>query len=141
MLRVTVTLHPEDVDLLDRLGALEGSNRSAQLRSVLEQLRPVLTATVAAFEAAQNQRQAFDNAAALVEVSKLQQLIPEAQRLNDAFLGAISRVEGMMAADSADPRPSNTGVTPHTPLYPIPPENEAETGIDGSGPLFPTEDN
>lgn len=120
MLRVTVTLHPEDVDLLDRLGALEGSNRSAQLRSVLEQLRPVLSATVGAFEAAQNQRQAFDNAAALVEISKLQQLIPEAERLNNAFLGAISRVEGLAAQDDQEPPSSNTGVTPGTTPYPQP---------------------
>lgn len=115
MLRVTVTLHSEDVDLLDRLGALEGSNRSAQLRSVLEQLRPVLSATVGAFEAAQKQRQAFDSAAALVEISKLQQLIPEAERLNNAFLGAISRVEGLAAQDDQEPPSSNTGVTPVTP--------------------------
>ena len=108
MLRVTVTLHPEDVDLLDRLGALEGSNRSAQLRSVLEQIRPVLTATVTAFEAAMNQREALDQAAAQVEVSKLQKLIPEAERLNDAFLGVLSRVEGLLAADAPA---SNTGAT------------------------------
>lgn len=108
MLRVTVTLDPEDVDLLDRLSVLDGTNRSAQLRAVLEQLRPVLTATVTAFESAQKQRRVFDHVAAQVEVSKLQQLIPEAERLNDAFLGAISRVEGLLAADAPA---SNTGAT------------------------------
>ena len=112
MYRVTVTLDPRDVDLLDRLGALEGTSRSAQLRSVLEQLRPVLTATVTAFEAAGRQRDALEAAASLVEVSKLQRLIPEAEKLNSAFLGVLSRIEGMAAADAEPEAPaSNTGAT------------------------------
>ncbi|MDQ2647871.1 MAG: ribbon-helix-helix domain-containing protein [Myxococcota bacterium] len=120
-MRVTVTLDTADVALLDRLAALEGLNRSAELRSMLAQLRPMLRATVEAFEAAASQRQAFERAASEVEVSKLQQLLPEAEKLAGAYLGALARIEGLAAAEAAaqgpdddeDPRPSNHGG--HTP--------------------------
>ncbi len=121
LVRVTVTLDTADVALLDRLAALEGLNRSAELRSMLAQLRPMLRATVEAFEAAASQRQAFERAASEVEVSKLQQLLPEAEKLAGAYLGALARIEGLAAAEAAaqgpdddeDPRPSNHGG--HTP--------------------------
>ncbi len=131
--RVTLTLDPVDVELLDRLAALEGLNRSAELRSMLGQLRPVLRATVEAFEAATRQRDALEAAAGQVEISKLQQLMPEAERISGAYLGALARIEGLSAAeaardDDADPRPSNTGVTPPPPLYPESPKKPRKTG-------------
>lgn len=120
--RVTVALRPEDVDLLDRLGALEGRNRSEELRSILEQLRPMLRQTVETFEAALRQREAFDEVAARVALSDLEALLPEAEELGRRYLGAVSRIEGKQAAASdSDPRPSNTGVTP---LPPTSPEDE-----------------
>jgi Ribbon-helix-helix protein, copG family len=115
--RVTVTLDPADVDLLDRLGRLEGRNRSEELRSILEQVRPMLQATVEAFEAALAQRDAFDAKAAEAALSGLLGLLPEVEGLTDAYLGALSRLEGAeAAAEHEDPRPSNHGG--HTPTPP-----------------------
>ena len=126
MKRVTMTLDPVDVDLLDRLGALEGRNRSEELRSILEQCRPLLAATVSAFEAARDQREAFDLAAQELAVQGLLVTIPEIEKLTDQYLGVMSRIEGASAAAAAaaesagneEPPSSNTGVTPPTPTNP-----------------------
>ncbi len=130
--RVTVTLDTLDVELLDRLGALEGLNRSVELRSMLAQLRPILRATVEAFEGAQRQRAALEGAAGTVELTKLQQLLPEAQRLSDSYLGMMARLEGLAAAEDAldgpddeDPRPSNHGGHTPTPTNPSDPSQDA----------------
>lgn len=120
MLRVTLTLDPVDVDLLDRLAALEGANRSQELRGVMLQLRPMLSATVVALEGAQRQREAFDRAAAEVAVTELEAVMPELEKAQRAYLGAMAKLEGRAAA--ADPRPGNTGVTPPTP--PASPDDE-----------------
>lgn len=113
MMRVTVTLDPEDVDLLDRLAVLEGQNRSYELRTLLEQLRPTLWATVLAFEAAKKQRDELDQAAAKATLSQLQAMQPEAERMQTAYLGAMAKLEGLMTAtEGDDPAPaSNTGAT------------------------------
>lgn len=114
MKRVTLTLDPIDVDLLDRLAALEGQNRSQELRSILEQCRPMLAATVEAFEAALRQRDAFDEKAREFAVQGLQGLLPEVEALTNQYMGAIARIEGAAAAASAsgDEAPgSNTGAT------------------------------
>ena len=118
MVRVTVTLDPLDVDLLDRLAALEESNRSAELRSVLVQLRPMLKATVEAFEAAMRTRDEFSLAAAQANILELQELLPEVQRIQAVMVGSMARLEGAAAAratqpDEEDPRSSNHGG--HTP--------------------------
>lgn len=112
LVRVTLTLDPTDVDLLDRLGQLEGLNRSQEVRGVLGHLRPVLAATVEAFEAALAQRDKFDEAAAMAAVTGLEQLLPEAQEMARRYLGALSRLEGSAAVQAAnDAPPSNTGAT------------------------------
>ena len=119
MKRVTMTLDPVDVDLLDRLGALEGRNRSEELRSILEQCRPLLAATVSAFEAARDQREAFDQAAQELAVQGLLVALPEIEKLTEQYMGAMSRIEGASAAAAAaasaaadDEAPdSNTGAT------------------------------
>lgn len=115
MKRVTLTLNPIDVDLLDRLGALEGLNRSQELRSILDQCRPMLIATVEAFEAALRQRDAFDVKAREAAVSGLTDLLPEVEALSRQYLGAMSRLEGIAAAASFPPNDSapgsNTGAT------------------------------
>ena len=112
MARVTMTLDPIDVDLLDRLAALEESNRSAELRSILVHLRPVLEATVDAFEAAMRTRDQLSLAAAEASVLELQELLPEVQRIQAVMVGSMARLEG--AAAARDPLPSNHGG--HTPL-------------------------
>ena len=117
MKRVTMTLDPVDVDLLDRLGVLEGRNRSEELRSILEQCRPLLAATVTAFEAARDQREAFDQAAQELAVQGLLVALPEIEKLTEQYMGAMSRIEGASAAAVAaaaadDEAPdSNTGAT------------------------------
>jgi hypothetical protein len=115
--RITVSIDPIDVELLDRLAALEGLNRSAELRGILREVRPMLMATVEAFESALAQRDEFTKAAANAAVVGLESLMPELQRLQEAYLGAMSRVEGEAAAaraaagDEPETPASNTGVT------------------------------
>lgn len=116
LVRVTLTLDPLDVDLLDRLAKLEGRNRSQEMRGILEQVRPVLTATVSAFEAALAQRDRFDKVAASAALSGLEELGPELENLTKQFLGAMARMEGAAAvseaqAGEADAPASNTGAT------------------------------
>jgi hypothetical protein len=115
VVRVTLTLDPIDVDLIDRLAKLEGMNRSQELRGMLQQLRPMLQQTVEAFESALAQRDAFDLKAAELAISGLEDLLPEVEALSRQYIGALSRIEGKGAArvsDSGDEAPaSNTGAT------------------------------
>jgi len=117
LMPVTVTLDPIDVDLLDRLAALEGIKRSAELRSILTQLRPMLRQTVEAFEAAASARDMLTVEASNVKVSELEALLPEVQRVQEAYLGFMARLEGETAAldarrdDDDDAPASNTGAT------------------------------
>lgn len=117
VVRVTVTLEPTDVDLLDRLAACVGSNRSAELRSMLLQLRPLLVQAVATLEAAQRSRTDFEAAIAAAGLPEdLEVLLPEVERLQAAVLGSLARLEGAATAKASqpgDPRPSNHGG--HTP--------------------------
>ena len=143
---VTVTLDPVDVDLLDRLAALEGVKRSAELRSILAQLRPMLRQTVEAFEAAANARDLLTAEASAVQVSQLEALLPEVQRVQEAYLGFMARLEGETAvldarrddesdgaAATPDPRPSNHGGhTPTPPTSPDTPEPDSDLGNSGS---------
>jgi hypothetical protein len=111
--RVTVALDPADVDLLDRLSALEGSNRSAVLRSLLSEVRPMLTQTVQAFERAKGLRGQLDRAAAEALFSDLQAIQGNVEAAGQQFLGAVATLEGLAASD---PRRSNHGG--HTPTPP-----------------------
>lgn len=112
MVRVSLTLDPVDVDLLDRLGKLEGRTRSAEVRDLLEQFRPMLRATVEAFERALEQRLKLDDAMARASVEQLEAVMPEVERLQNTYLGALARIEGAAAAKAAEKAPaSNTGAT------------------------------
>lgn len=112
MMRVSLTLDPIDVDLLDRLGKLEGRNRSAEVRDILTQFRPMLQATVQAFEAAEQQRLKLDDAMALAAMQQLEAVMPEIEKIQNVYLGALSRIEGAASAKAADSAPaSNTGAT------------------------------
>lgn len=124
LVRVTVTLDAVDVDLLDRLAKLEGLNRSSELRSMLTQLRPILRQTVHAFESAVHARERLDEAAQTATLSEFEAIMPEVERIQNAYLGAMARLEGTAAAAAADPRPSDTGVTPPPPSLP----DELESG-------------
>jgi len=128
LVRVSLTLDPVDVELLDRLGKLEGLNRSQELRSIMAQFRPMLRATVEAFEQALEQREKLSEAAVSASVARLQELAPEVEKMQDSYLGMMARIEGLSAAhaareDDSDPRSSNTGVTPPPPLLPTDPES------------------
>ena len=118
MRRVSLTLDPIDVDLLDRLTALGGGNRSEQIRAVLVQVRPAFRSLLTAFEAVRDEKAAFESvAAAIAETGGLEDLVAEAERLQLAFLGSSSRLEGL-ATHHQKPPSSNTGVTPSTPTTP-----------------------
>lgn len=112
MVRISLTLDPQDVDLIDRLGKLEGLNRSQEMRGILEHLRPMLSTTVEAFERALAQRDKFDQAAASAAVAGLEALLPEVEEMSRRYLGAMARLEGSAAVAEADEAPaSNTGAT------------------------------
>lgn len=117
LVRVTVTLRADDVELIDRLARLEGSNRSAILRSMLDEVRDVLGQTVTAFEGAVAARERLDRAAADATVSELEQVREEMEQLQLRALGAIAKLEG---AAAANPRASNHGGQVPTPT----PEDE-----------------
>lgn len=119
--RITVTLEKVDVDLLDRLAALDGSNRSAQLRGMLQAARPALEATVGALEAANRTKEAFLSQTAEYVLGDLPGVLPEVEKINQTILGAMSRLEG---AATANPRGGNHGGQKSNPLL-------------NSHPLFP----
>lgn len=109
MVRVTLSLDPVDVDLLDRLAALVDSNRSEQMRDVLAQLRPMLAATVSAYESALRQRDELLRAAASATAQELASIAPDVERMQMQFLGMMAKLEGTSAATDAPA--SNTGAT------------------------------
>lgn len=114
VIRVTLSLDPVDVDLVDRLAALQGSNRSEQIRIFLGEARPMLRQTVEMLEAALRQRDQLTAVFSEAQITGFSALLPEVERVQDAVLGSMSRLEGALAAhEAADPRPSNHGG--HTP--------------------------
>lgn len=123
IVRVTVALDPADVELLDRLAALEGSNRSAELRGILAHLRPMVRSVVEALEAALRTRDEFARVAGEAAAAELLELVPEAVRVQNAMLGAMARLEGAAAAraivdddqdDEEPPSSNHGGYTPTT---------------------------
>ena len=107
--RVTVTLDPIDVHLIDRLAFHEGANRSQELRGMLEQLRPMLQQLVATFDQAAEQRELLDKALVNATMSELEAIQPEVEEISRRFMGAMAKLEGHAAAASAPA--SNTGAT------------------------------
>lgn len=108
MARVTVTLDPIDVALLDRLAFYEGFNRSQELRRMLEQFRPMLQQLVATFDEAGKQRGLLDQAMLNATVSELEAIMPEVEEMGRRFMGALAKLEGHAAASAPA---SNTGAT------------------------------
>lgn len=108
LVRVTVTLHPIDVALLDAMAKFENKNRSAELRGMLEQFRPMLQQLVATFTDADRQRSALDQAMANATLSELEAIQPEVEDIGRRFLGALAKLEGHGAASAPA---SNTGAT------------------------------
>jgi hypothetical protein len=112
MMRVTLTLPPEDVHLLDRLAHFEGSNRSAEIRGLLLQVRPMLQQLVQTFTVAEQQRENLDQALLNATVSDMQAILPEAEDLNRRFIGMVAKFEGAATARRDGEAPaSNTGAT------------------------------
>jgi Ribbon-helix-helix protein, copG family len=112
LVRVTVTLDPVDVDLLDRLAEVEGSNRSAELRGLLSQVRPTIRQLLAVFEQAVAQREALDKAMVNATVSELESIRPALEEIDRKMMGALSKLEGAQANAAEDSAPgSNTGAT------------------------------
>lgn len=111
VIRVSLTLDPVDVDLLDRLAALEGSSRSEQVRVLLAHARPNLRQAVEMLEAAVTQRDEFLKVFGETAAAEFAELKPEIERIQNTLLGSMSRIEGALAAKSAldDPRSSNHG--------------------------------
>lgn len=125
---MSLTLNPVDVELLDRLAELEGSNRSEEVRRMLAQVRPMMRGVVEAMEGAVRSRDALLDEVAKRGIGDLEALVPEMERIQAVALGAMARIEGAAAAREAlDPRASNTGVTPPTPPAPWD-DSESESG-------------
>lgn len=133
LVRCTLTLEAVDVELLDRLARLEGLNRSQEVRGMLAQMRPVIRATVEAFEAALAQREKLEKVAAEAAAGELQAILPDVQRMQGQYLGVLARLEGEAAAaaarDEQDPRASNHGG--HTPT---PTDNPTTSDAGSAGP-------
>lgn len=108
--RVTVTLDPEDVQLLDALAGFEGLNRSAELRGLLAQVRPIMRQLVETFTLASQQRDALDRAMVGATVSELEAIAPEMDEIAKRFMGTLAKLEGH-AASVGDAPASNTGAT------------------------------
>lgn len=123
--RISLSLDPVDVELLDRLAALRGLNRSEQMREILGSARPMMEQTVHVLEQALKQRDRLLDTFTQAEVLGLQELLPEIEKIQNAVLGSMSRLEGAMAVETYDyielsgepfdddPRGSNHGG--HTP--------------------------
>lgn len=99
--RVTLTLEQQDVDLIDRLAALEGANRSAEFRGLLEQLRPAIQQTVEALEAAQDVRKRLDAEVGSAAIGELAAIVPEMEALQDMYLQIMSKLQAEAAAATA----------------------------------------
>lgn len=113
MMRVTVTLDPEDVRLLDALAAFEGQNRSAELRGLLRQIRPVMKQLVETFEVVSSRRLSLDEAMKNASISELEMIQPDLDEISKRFMGAMAKLEGAAAAAAGDgdAPASNTGAT------------------------------
>lgn len=121
--RITLTLDPVDVALIDRLAALQDLNRSEQIRQFLGQARPMIRQTVEVLEAALRSRDEFLDVWSQAELTGLQDLMPEVEKVQSSVIGSLSRLEGGLAAQAAlDPRPSNHGGHTSNP----PPEKTPE---------------
>lgn len=97
MARITVTLPPRDVALLDRMAKVQQSNRSAELRGIIELARPTIEAVVSAFESAIGQQSLMDEAIKGAAERELAQMLPELQKIQQTFLGVMARLEGAAA--------------------------------------------
>ena len=117
VIRVTLTLDPVEVALIDRLASLEGSNRSQVMRMFLGEARPMLRQTVEVLEAALRQRDDLLSLVGQASIAGLEGLLPEVEKVQNAVLGSMARLEGALAVhEASDPRPSNHGG--HTPTPP-----------------------
>ena len=108
LVRVTVTLDPIDVELLDKLAKIEGKNRSMELRAMLAQVRPMLAEIVRVYEEADKHRAALDQALVNASVSELEAIKPEIEEISKRFMGALAKFEGHVATLAPG---SNTGAT------------------------------
>lgn len=108
LVRVTVTLDPRDVELLDALAEIEGLNRSAELRSMLSQVRPMMEQIVKTAQTVNAQRAALDEALLNARVSELELIGPELEDIANRFIGAMAKLEGLATANAPA---SNTGAT------------------------------
>lgn len=116
MVRVTITLLPGDVELLDRVAALDGDTRSGLIRHMIESARPHLQNIAKAYGLLDQRRSDLEEALHSAGVKELEQIVPEVRELEAKTRGALAKLEGARAA--SDPHPSNHGgqkpVTPPT---------------------------
>lgn len=127
--RVSLTLDRVDVDLLDRLAALVDSNRSEQVREMLQQVRPMMQATVQAFEAAESQRSQLFAAVTNTTSAELDAILPDVERISSQFLGVIARLEGYAAASAADSEAADPRSGNHGGQVPRPPHSDTPSDL------------
>lgn len=113
LIRTSLTLPEEDVRLLDRMAAHDGKNRSEMMRSLLAELRPMMTQLIDTLDAAKANRETFMGAIGAATLSEFEVLRVEAEKLDRQVVGALSRVEGALtareAAAAVDPQRGNHG--------------------------------
>ena len=99
--RVTLSLDPADVEMLDKLAELEGTSRSAEVRNFLAALRPSMRGVIQAMEAARLSRSALTVAAAQQGANDLERLMPKLAELQGAVLGALAQIEVTAISEQA----------------------------------------
>lgn len=99
----TLTFDSVDVDLLDRMAAVQGGNRSAVLREILAEFRPMFRQLVETLEAAQRQKDQFLESVGASALAEMLALEPEVEKIQNAALGAMARAESaLVALEAAD---------------------------------------
>lgn len=120
-----MTVHAEDVALLDRIAELDGSSRSALMRQMLVAARPNLRQVVAVYDALEQSRADLHETAAQAALSDLQAVAADVEALHQRTLGVVTRLEQA----AVDPRRSNHGgqnlATPTTNRLDV---TESDTG-------------
>lgn len=107
--RITITLEPEQHEILRRLADLQGTSMSRIVTEFLGEVVPILANVVTTLEAAQ--RSSSDARAKFVRTAEtaeaeLRPLAEFARNQFDLFAGEISRLE-----HASSPRPVITGAT------------------------------
>ena len=107
--RVSVTLEPEQHDVLARLAALEGRSIGSLVRELVDAVEPGLRRTVELGEAYQQATTGARDALRRAVTEADEDVTQGLDQLEDSALELLSRIDSVLAS-GGDPRPVITGV-------------------------------